>query len=56
MPIRNPFKRSPILNPEGSGATERGFRDATVIGADPTDIKGPIEVQLSGEILYHFCR
>ena len=50
MPIRNPFKRPSILNPEGSGAIERGFQDANVIGASPTDVNEPVEVQLSGEI------
>ena len=49
MPIRNPFKRSSILEPQDSGAADLGFRDASVIGAKPADFNEPVEVQLSGE-------
>lgn len=50
MPIRNPFRRAgaPEQNEEAQrSAPESGFKDTTVSGAKPLQIKDPIEYKLS---------
>jgi hypothetical protein len=52
MPIRNPFRRAgaPEVVEEGQrNAAENGFKDTSVSGAKPLQIKDPAEYKLSGE-------
>jgi hypothetical protein len=52
MPIRNPFRRAgaPEVVEEGQrNSAEHGFKDTTVSGAKPLQIKDPAEYKLSGE-------
>lgn len=52
MPIRNPFRRAgaPDQTEDAQrNAPENGFKDTTVSGAKPLQIKDPIEYKLSGE-------
>jgi hypothetical protein len=52
MPIRNPFRRAgaPEVVEEGQrNLAENGFKDTTVSGAKPLQIKDPAEYKLSGE-------
>jgi hypothetical protein len=55
MPIRNPFRRAPgaseVVDENQRNAAENGFKDTTVSGAKPLQIKDPAEYKLSGEAL-----
>jgi hypothetical protein len=54
MPIRNPFRRAgaPEAADESQrNAAENGFKDTTVSGAKPLQVKDPAEYKLSGETL-----
>lgn len=56
MPIRNPFRRAgapEVADVEGSqrNAAENGFKDTTVSGAQPLQMKDSAEYKLSGETL-----
>jgi hypothetical protein len=49
MPLRNPFKRTVVVEPLPSAAfPELQFRDASVVGAKPIDEVSPIEFEFSG--------
>ncbi|KAF2833126.1 hypothetical protein CC86DRAFT_277667 [Ophiobolus disseminans] len=51
MPIRNPFRRAPgapeAVEENQRNAAENGFKDTTVSGAKPLQIKDPAEYKLS---------
>ena len=52
MPIRNPFRRAGApdqIDETQRTAPENGFKDTTVSGAKPMQIKDPIEYKLSGK-------
>jgi hypothetical protein len=52
MPIRNPFRRAgapEVVDDSQRSAAESGFKDTTVSGAKPLQIKDPAEYKLSGE-------
>jgi hypothetical protein len=56
MPIRNPFRRAGA--PEAADDSQRntaenGFKDTTVSGAKPLQVKDPAEYKLSGETPQH---
>jgi hypothetical protein len=53
MPIRNPFRRAgapEVVDESQRNAAENGFKDTTVSGAKPLQVKDPAEYKLSGEI------
>jgi hypothetical protein len=52
MPIRNPFRRAgapEAVDDSQRSAAEGGFKDTTVSGTKPLQIKDPAEYKLSGE-------
>jgi hypothetical protein len=52
MPIRNPFRRAgaaEVVDESQRSAAENGFKDTTVSGAKPLQVKDPAEYKLSGE-------
>ena len=52
MPIRNPFRRTgaaELVEDAHRSAPENGFKSTAVSGAQPLQIKEPVEYQLSGE-------
>jgi hypothetical protein len=52
MPIRNPFRRAgapEVVDESQKNAAENGFKDTTVSGAKPLQIKDPAEYKLSGK-------
>jgi hypothetical protein len=54
MPIRNPFRRAgapEAVDESQRNAAESGFKDTTVSGAKPLQVKDPAEYKLSGETL-----
>jgi hypothetical protein len=54
MPIRNPFRRAGVpeaVDESQRNAAENGFKDTTVSGAKPLQVKDPAEYKLSGETL-----
>lgn len=51
MPIRNPFRRAPEATEEAQRiATDNGFKNTAVSGAQPLQTKDSTEYKLSGEI------
>ena len=59
MPIRNPFRRAgvPEVVDEGQrSAAESDFKDTSVSGAKPLQVKDPAEYKLSGETRSHAPR
>lgn len=54
MPIRNPFRRAgapEAISENPQNAAENGFKDTSVSGAKPLQLKDPAEYKLSGEAL-----
>ncbi|KAH8731002.1 hypothetical protein GQ44DRAFT_605543 [Phaeosphaeriaceae sp. PMI808] len=50
MPIRNPFRRAgaaEVVDESQQNGTDNGFRDTTVSGAKPLQLKDPAEYKLS---------
>lgn len=53
MPIRNPFRRAgapEVLDENQRNPAENGFKDTTVSGSKPVQIKDSAEYKLSGKI------
>lgn len=54
MPIRNPFRRAGVpeqIDEVQRSTPENDFKDTTVSGAKPLQLKDPAEYKLSGETL-----